>query len=84
MLGPGGRRASWFSGGRGEASVAEFATAPLPHARKGCDIAAATKEEVEVGMVLAEQVAHALRGKPESDPHGSRKVNAASLSGFVW
>lgn len=71
MFGPGGRRASRFSWGK--ASAAEFATAPLPHACKGCDIAAATKEEVEVGMVLAEQVAHALRGKPASDPHGSRK-----------
>lgn len=51
--------------GGGYASAAGFATAPLPHACLGCDIAAATKEEVEVAAtVVAEQVAHALHGKP--------------------
>lgn len=65
MLAPGGRRSWWISGkGGGSASAAGFATAPLPHACLGCDIAAATKEEVEVATVVAEQVAHALRGKP--------------------
>lgn len=66
----GGRRGSR----RGKASAAEFATAPLPHACKGCDIAAATKEEVEVGMVLAEQVAHALRGKPRATRTEAEKL----------
>lgn len=66
VLAPRGRRSWWISGeGGGYASAAGFATAPLPHACLGCDIAAATKEEVEVAAtVVAEQVAHALRGKP--------------------
>lgn len=75
--GPGGSRA----GGGGDASAAEFATAPLPHACVGCDIAAATKEEVEVeATAVAEQVAHALRGKPARDP----QWKAEKLMRQVW
>ena len=44
------------------ASAAEFLTAPLPP-RMGCDIAVATKEVVEVEMVVKEQVANTLQRK---------------------
>lgn len=80
---PRGPRSGGFSGGQGwggDASAAEFATAPLPHACVGCDIAAATKEEVEVATAVAEQVAHALRGKPARDP----QWKAEKLMRQVW